>query len=84
MSKIHSGTITGTGGTEEISCRNASYSLTFSGGGTVAVQWKPNTSWLTLDTYTASTGGQNYTSNGVPMRFNCTSYSADITWEVVV
>lgn len=76
---IVSGTISATGTTPEVSGGQVAIDLTLSAG-SVDVEWcVDGINWRPIETFTAS-AQRVYDALGVPIRLNCTNYSAPINY----
>jgi hypothetical protein len=82
MSKAMGGNITGTGivAESQVVCNRALVSLDF-GTGTVTLDWcVDGTNWKPYKSYTADANEVVEFGVAVPIRLNCSAYTAQIAW----
>lgn len=76
-----SGTFSGTGNSDAVSCAYAIIDLTFAGTATVNLQWAPDgTNFRTVESYTSSTQKVFESGVNVPIRLNCSAHTNNVTY----
>jgi hypothetical protein len=82
-SRIVTGTFSGTGNSDGISCSKAIIDLTFSGTATVNLQWQlDGTNWRTIEAYTTSIQRTFDSEVNVPIRLNCSAHSNNVSYAI--
>jgi hypothetical protein len=77
------GTFSGTGNSDAVSCSKAIIDLTFAGTATVNLQWLlDGTNWRTIESYTASTQKVFDSGVNVPIRLNCSAHTNNVTYAI--
>jgi hypothetical protein len=82
-SRLVTGTFSGTGNSDGISCGKAIIDLTFAGTATVNLQWQlDGVNWRTVETYTTSTQKVFDAEVNVPIRLNCSAHTNNVTYAI--
>jgi hypothetical protein len=82
-SVIITGTFSGTGNSDAVSCHSAVIDLTFAGTATVNVQWQVDgTNWRTIEAKTASSQIVFEPGVHVPLRLNCSAHTNNVSYSI--
>ena len=83
MAREVSGTFTGTGNSDTVTCRSAAISLTHAGTATVNLQRRfDGTNWRTVESYTASDEIAYDGGAIAEIRLNCSAHTNDVVYYI--